>query len=334
MRAFELNPAAADGKLRQVDRPVPTPGPHDVVIRVRATSLNFRDLLVADNVYGVKATSLAPLSDGAGEVSAIGDSVTRFAIGDKVAAAFHPDWLAGPISAEAKKRGLGGSMDGMLAEYVMLPETAFVALPPGYTFEEGACLPCAAVTAWHALVCVAQLRPGETVLLQGTGGVSIFALQLAKAAGARVIHTSSSEEKMARLRDLGADHVINYRENPDWDKTVLELTGGRGVDIVVEVGGPGTLERSLSAIRVGGTIATIGFVGGGSQINPRPIIGKAVRLTGVLVGSVEMFTAMNRAIEQNRLRPVIDEVFPIERAEDAYARLRSGNHFGKIVITI
>jgi NADPH:quinone reductase-like Zn-dependent oxidoreductase len=334
MRAYEINPAAADGVLTLVERPTPEPRTGEALVRMRAASLNYRDLLVANNVYGSPATHLVPLSDGAGEVVAVGAGVTRLRVGDRVAPAFYPDWLTGPMTAENRRRGLGGSTDGVLTEYFTLEERALVPTPSHLSYEEAAALPCAALTAWNALVEVSHLQPGQTVLLQGTGGVSMFALQIAKANGAQVIHLSSSEEKLARLRELGADHVINYRDYPDWDKNVMSITDGCGVDVIIEVGGPGTLERSFGAIRVDGSIVTIGFVGGGAQINPRPVISKAIRLRGISVGSVDMFHAMNRAIALNGLKPVIDEVFPFEQASEAYAKLRAGRHFGKVVISI
>jgi NADPH:quinone reductase-like Zn-dependent oxidoreductase len=332
MKAYGLNLAVADGKLKIMDRPRPEPGPGEVVVRVRATSLNYRDLLVADNIYGLKVDALVPLSDGAGEAVAVGSGVC-VTLGDRVTPNFYPDWIAGPITAENKARGLGGSIDGMLSEYVCLRADSFVRIPEHLSFEEAATLPCAALTAWNALTEVSGLRAGQSVLLQGTGGVSIFALQFAKAMGARVIQISSSREKIERLRSMGADHIINYRDDPDWDKQVLGLTNG-GVDVVVEVGGPGTLERSFRAVRVDGSIVTIGFVGGGAEVNPRAIIGKAIRLCGVSVGSAAMFAEMNRAIALHAIRPVVDEVFSFENAAEAYAKLRAAKHFGKIVVKV
>jgi NADPH:quinone reductase-like Zn-dependent oxidoreductase len=333
MKTYVLNLAAADDKLRLVDRPRPEPGPGEAVVRVRATSLNYRDLLVADNIYGLKVDTLVPLSDGAGEVVAVGSGVS-LTPGDRVTANFYPDWIAGPITAENKARGLGGSIDGMLSEYMCLRADAFVRIPEHLSFEEAATLPCAALTAWNALTEVSGLTAGQSVLLQGTGGVSIFALQFAKAMGARVIQISSSREKIERLRSMGADHIINYRNDPDWDKQVLALTNGRGVDVVVEVGGPGTLERSFRAVRVDGSIVTIGFVGGGTEVNPRAIIGKAIRLRGISVGSAAMFSEMNRAIALHAIRPIVDHVFSFENAPEGYAKLRAAKHFGKIVVKV
>lgn len=334
MRAWQVNPAAADGRLVAVSLPVPRPGPDEVLLRIRAASLNYRDLLVADNVYGSKATERVPLSDGAGEVVEVGDRVSDLTVGARVATAFYPDWRSGPITAEARSHSPGATSDGVLAEHVVVPAHAAIPLPEHLSFEEGATLPCAGVTAWNALTEVTQTGPGQTVLLQGTGGVSIMALQLAKALGARVIHTSSAPEKLMRLRDLGADEVIDYRAAPDWDRDVMRLTEGRGADLVVEVGGPATLERSFRAVRVGGTIVSIGFVGGNSTIDPRAIIGRAIRLVGITVGSCAMFADMNRTIARHGLRPVIDSVLSFEEAPAAYERLRAARHFGKIVVRL
>ncbi len=336
MRAYEIREAVGvEGIVLNGERPTPEAGCGEIKIRVRAASLNYRDLMVAKGAYrsGTKP-SVIPLSDGAGEVVAVGPGASRFKVGDRVAGAFFPDWTAGGIAAERVARTLGGSSDGMLAEYVAVPETGAIAFPYHLSFEEAATLPCAALTAWNAVVETARIRAGETVLLLGAGGVSLFALQFAKLHGARVLLTSGSDAKLARARELGADETINYRETADWDRRVVDLTDGRGVDLVVEVGGPGTLERSIRSTRIGGTVAMIGVVSGPGQIDPRPLISRAVRLQGLFVGSLEMFAAMNAAIAASRLRPVIDAVFPFDRARDAYARLQSGNHFGKIVVAV
>lgn len=334
MKACQISPVAADGALHRVDLPRPVPGQGEVLVRVRAASLNYRDLLVAQNVYGATLERVIPLSDGAGEVAEVGPGVTGLKAGDRVAGAFYPDWVDGPITAGARVRSLGANMEGMLAEYVVLPAHAAIPIPDYLTWEEAATLPCAALTAWHALSVVANVRPGDTVLLQGTGGVSMFALQFARIMGARVIQTSGDAAKRARVAEMGADAVIDYKAEPDWDRPVMDLTGGRGADVVIEVGGPGTLERSFRAVRVGGTIVSIGFVGGGAEVNPRAVIGKSIRLQGLTVGSCAMFRDMNRALALHELRPVIDRVFPFEEAAAAYAHLRAGAHFGKIVIAI
>jgi NADPH:quinone reductase-like Zn-dependent oxidoreductase len=336
MKAYELRELSGpDGVVLNADRPSPQPGHGEVVIQVRAASLNYRDLLIASGKYGGRMKSNAiPLSDGAGEVAAVGEGVERVKVGDRVTGAFFPDWVAGEISGEATRVGLGGPVDGMLAEFVVLPERAVLPFPEHLSFEEAATLPCAALTAWNALNEVGRLRAGDTVLLQGAGGVSIFALQFARLQGATVILTSSSDEKLKRAAALGANHLINYKRTPEWDQEVKRLTGGRGVDLVVEVGGAGTLERSLRAVRVGGVVATIGLVAGTGAINPLPLIMRAIRLIGVYVGSHEMFAAMNRAISGARLRPVIDQVFPFDQATEAYRYQESGRHFGKVVIRV
>ena len=334
MRAYEIRDAAGvEGVVLNTERPTPDAGWGEIKVRVRAASLNYRDLMVAKGAYrGGSKPNVIPLSDGAGEVVGLGSDTSRFKVGDRVAGAFLPDWTAGAIAGERVARARGGSLDGMLAEYVVLPETGAVRFPERLSFEEAATLPCAGLTAWNAVVETARIRAGETVLLLGTGGVSLFALQFAKLHGARVLLTSSSDAKLARARELGADETINYRETPDWDKRVADLTDGRGVDLVVEVGGPATLERSIRSTRVGGTVAMIGVVSGSGQIDPRPLISRAVRLQGLFVGSRDMFAAMNAAIAASRLKPVIDSVFPFERAREAYARLQSGSHFGKVVV--
>jgi NADPH:quinone reductase-like Zn-dependent oxidoreductase len=336
MRAYEIKQAIGiEGLFLNPDRPKPEPGHGEIAIRVRATSLNYRDLMVVKGMYrGGAKPSAIPLSDGAGDVVAVGPGVSRFKVGDRVASTFFQGWPAGPITAEFTARALGAAIDGMLAEYVVLPEFGAIRYPAHLSFEQAATLPCAALTAWNAVVETGCVRAGESVLLLGTGGVSIFALQFAKLHGARVILTSSSDEKLARAQALGADDVINYRNTPDWDKAVGALTDGRGADLVVEVGGPGTLERSLRSVRVGGIVAMIGVVSGAGQIDPRPLIGRAIRLQGIFVGSSAMFAAMNAAVARATLAPVIDRVFPFEAAPEAYAHLASGAHFGKLVVSV
>ncbi|NYT43959.1 NAD(P)-dependent alcohol dehydrogenase [Alcaligenaceae bacterium] len=336
MKAYELH-AAEDGLSLTLNdkRAQPEPGHGEVLIRVHAVSLNFRDLLIADGSYGrgTKA-DVIPVSDGAGEVSAVGPGVTSLQVGDRVTGAFFPDWTAGDVTEAAVSSSLGGSVDGMLAQYVVLPERAALKFADHLSYEEAATLPCAALTAWQALVDIGRVNAGQTVLLQGTGGVSIFALQFAQAMGATVIQTSSSNDKLERVRQMGARHTINYRDTPEWSQEVRRLTGDRGVDLVIEVGGAGTLEQSLQAVRVGGTVATIGLVSGVGDINPLPLISRAIRLNGVYVGSHAMFAAMNKAISAHQIKPIIDRAFSFEQAADAYAWLRSGSHFGKVVITV
>jgi NADPH:quinone reductase-like Zn-dependent oxidoreductase len=336
MKAYEIKEAIGiEGIILNPDRPVPEAGHGEIKVRVRAGSLNYRDLLVAKGAYrGGLKPSVIPLSDGVGEVVDIGPAVLRFKVGDRVAGAFFQGWSAGAVTAEATARALGGAIDGMLAEYVILPELGAIRVPAHMTDEQAATLPCAGLTAWNAIVEMGRIKAGETVLLLGTGGVSLFALQFAKLHGARVILTSSSDAKLAQAKSVGADDLINYRDTPDWDKIVSVLTDGRGADLVVEVGGPGTLERSIRSTRVGGTIAMIGVVTGAGQVDPRPLISRAIRLQGIYVGSLEMFRAMNAAIAKAALTPIIDRVFPFEKAHDAYAHLAKGAHFGKVVITL
>ena len=333
MRAYRLQAAGIDG-LAEVELPMPKPGPRQVLVKVAACSLNFRDLAIALGTYRMPTKpDLVPLSDGAGEVIEIGPGVTRVKAGDRVAGCFFQRWFGGPPAADTHVSALGGGLDGMLAQYVVLEQDGVVALPAHLTFEEAATLPCAAVTAWHALAEHARIVAGETVLVQGTGGVSIFALQLARLMGARVIVTSSSDEKLARAKALGATHGVNYKATPEWDKAVVELTGS-GVDHVVEVGGPGTLARSLRAIRVGGKITLIGVLSGAAEINPMLIFSRRANVQGISVGSTQMFEAMNRAIAASGLKPIIDKVFAFGEAPAAYRHLQSAQHFGKVVIRV
>ncbi|APT56884.1 NAD(P)-dependent alcohol dehydrogenase [Roseomonas gilardii] len=335
MRAYHLPKAGAIEDLTLTTLERPHPGRRQVLVRIRATSLNYRDLMVATGRYGRAGVrpGLVPLSDGAGEVAEIGPDVTRVKPGDRVAGIFMQGWIAGPPDESYRATALGGSIDGVLAEYVLFEEEGLVHLPAHLSFEEGACLPCAGVTAWNALTALRPVGPEQTVLLLGTGGVSILALQFAHAAGARVIVTSSSDEKLARAKELGADAGVNYRTHPDWEKEVWTLTGKRGVDHVVEVGGAGTLPKSIAATRVGGAVHLIGVLTGG-QIDPLPIMQKAMDLRGVFVGSREMFEAMNRAVTFHRIQPVIDRVFPFEEAQAAYRHLESQAHLGKVVIRL
>lgn len=315
---------------------LPPLGPHEVHVRFHAGSLNYRDLMVALGLYNPKMQLPRILgSDAAGEVVAVGERVTRHKVGDRVASLFFQDWQDGEITQTTGKSALGGAMDGVFATERVLPETGVIAFPEALSFEEAATLPCAALTAWNGLVEKGKLHAGQTVLVLGTGGVSMFALQIAKAHGARVILTSSSDEKLARGKDLGADEAINYKTRPDWDAEVLKQTSGRGVDHVVEVGGPGTLERSLNAVCPGGHVYLIGVLSEpGKGVNVMPVLVKSVHLDGVYVGSQAMFACMNAAIEVNRLKPVIDRVFPLADARAAFEHLRSGNHFGKVVLSL
>jgi NADPH:quinone reductase-like Zn-dependent oxidoreductase len=277
-----------------------------------------------------------PLSDAAGEVVAVGPDVTGLRVGDRVVSVFFPDWNDGPAHAANTARALGGALEGVLAEEVVLPQSAWIPMPSHLDPVEAATLGCAGVTAWHALFGTEPARPGDSVLLLGTGGVSIWALQLARAAGLQVLVTSSSDDKLARARALGAHATIHYRQTPEWDQEVLRLTDGRGVDRVLEIGGPQTLGRSLAATRVGGTLAVIGRLTGTGPVGfePAALFGGLKRMVGVLVGSRAMATELGRFAEQQRIHPVIDRVFAFDQAREAYAHLESGAHFGKVVIQL
>ena len=335
MKLYEITELNGIGSLTLTERPTPKPGPGEVLVRVRAASLNYRDLAIIKRALPVtRKLPLVPLSDGAGEVVESGPGVRTLNKGDRVAAIFTQGWLAGPPIAGMYATSLGGGIDGMLAEYVVLREQGFVRIPDYMTYEEAATLPCAAVTSWNALVSQGHLKPGDSVLVMGTGGVSIFALQFAKMYGARVIATSSSDAKLTRLKEMGASDLINYKTTPNWDARVLEVTGGLGVDHVVEIGGAGTLPRSINALKVGGIVSLIGILTGAGQIDPMPLLFKNARIQGILVGSREMFDEMNRAMAVNALHPVIDRVFPFNEAREAYRHLESGAHFGKVCIAI
>jgi len=337
MRAYELvaGSSSIDG-LRRCDRPDPKPLPTQIVVRMQAAALNYRDLMIARGHYGGPlAASVIPLSDGAGEVINVGSAVTRFRVGERVAGTFFRNWIDGAPPQERLVALGAPPADGVLAEYAVFAEQDAVAIPAHLSAQAAATLPCAAVTAWRALFDRGRLAPGETVLLIGTGGVSIFALQFAHLAGARVLIISSSDEKLARARTLGADGCINYRTNPDWEHEVLKLTHGRGVDHVLEVGGAGTLSRSIAALAVGGKIALIGVLTGvGFAGSPYGLLGKQATVHGVFVGSRGHFERMNAAIHANRLDPIVDRTFGFDEAAAAYRHLESGKHFGKVVLSI
>ena len=334
MKAYEIRSPDGIDALHMAERREPRPGPGQVLVRLRASSVNRRDLL---NILDPQARGIAypriPNSDGAGEVVETGAGVTRFRAGDRVVGAFFQCWMSGGITVEAMASALGGPIDGLLAECAVLGEDGLVAIPDHLSFDEAATLPCAALTAWHILVEMGRLRAGQTVLTLGTGGVSIFALQFARLHGARIIVTSSSDEKLARAVALGAWRTINYRTNPDWENEVADMTDGRGVDLVVEVGGPGTLEKSIQATRVGGTIGLVGVLTGG-RIDPTAVMRKSIRLQGIYVGNRTMFESMNRAIAAHHLCPVIDARFAFDDARSAFHHMQGAGHFGKIVITI
>ncbi len=335
MRVVEIRGDFGLDHLVLAERPEPRPGPGQAVVRVRAASLNYRDLLMADGRYNRKQKlPLVPCSDGAGEVLAVGEGVSRVRPGDRVCGIFAQGWIAGEPSRDLVRTTLGGPLDGMLAEQVTLAAEGLVKVPDHLTYREAATLPCAAVTAWAALV-EGGLKAGQTVLLQGTGGVSIFALQLAVLAGARVIITSSSDEKLARAMKMGAAAGINYRQVPEWGARVKELTGGDGVDWLLEVGGAATLQQSLQAVRIGGCIYLIGVLSGNSaEISIPAIQMRRVRIEGVLVGSRAHFEALNRAVALHRLRPVVDRAFPLEEARAAFEHMAAASHFGKICIDL
>lgn len=332
MKAIEMT-APSLAALRATELPDPVAGPGEVLVRLRAAALNYLDVAVATGGFPVPAFPMIPVADGAGEVAALGDGVDGLALGDRVVPHFMPRWQGGTITPRnvAAMRGL--TLPGSLAEYVAVPATSLVTLPAHLDFAQGATLPVAATTAWNALRC-APARPGSVVLLLGTGGVSIFALQFAKAAGATVVIASSSAEKLERARLLGADHLINYRDTPAWDEEVLKLTSGHGADLIVETVGAATIARSLRAAATGGTVFTVGFVGGTSApVDLLPIIVKALRVVGNNTGSVADLAEAARAIAAHRIVPVIDHVFGIGDAREAYAQLAAGGqHFGKLAI--
>jgi NADPH:quinone reductase-like Zn-dependent oxidoreductase len=340
MRAVEIRDGFGLDHLALVERPEPRPGYGQALVRVRAASLNYRDLLMAVGRYNPKQKlPLIPCSDGAGEVTAVGEGVSRVRPGDRVCAIFAQGWIAGEPARDMVRTTLGGPLDGMLAEQVVLREEGLVRTPEHLSDVEAATLPCAAVTAWSSLVegggLGSGLKPGETVLLLGTGGVSIFALQLAVLAGARVIITSSSDDRLERARQLGAAAGVNYRQVPEWGARVKELTGGEGVDYVLEVGGAATLPQSLQAVRPGGRILLIGVLSGNTtEVSIPAIQMRRVRVEGVLVGSRASFEALNRAVSLHRLRPVVDRTFPLAEARAAFEHMAAGSHFGKICIEL
>ncbi len=333
MRAYEIVAETGVDALALNQRPSPQPAAGQILVRVRAASINYRDLSIVENPAArAIAYPRIPNSDGAGEVIAVGDGVTRFAPGDRVAGCFFQDWSDGRISAAAMASAMGGAIDGMLAEEVVLNERGAVAVPEHLSFAEAATLPCAGLTAWNCLVEQGGLTAGKTALFLGTGGVSIFGLQIAKMLGARAIITSSSDEKLQRAARLGADELINYRETPDWQARVLELTDGVGVDVTIETGGGGTLSKTIECTRIGGTISLIGVLTGGN-INPTSVMAKSIRLQGVYVGSRRMFEDMNRAFSMNRIHPVIDQQFEFDDARAAFHAMRAAGHFGKLVVS-
>lgn len=337
MRAYQILPGAGIDGLQRVDFPDRALGTGEVRMRVHAVSLNYRDLMVASGNYLVNVDDpIVPCSDGAGEVLAVGPGVTRVQVGDRVAGSFFPHWHDGPTGPDKIRHALGGDIDGMLAEEVILSEDALAKIPPGMSFVDAATMPCAGVTAWNAIFESSNaIRPGDTVLLLGTGGVSVLGLQLARAAGLQAIITSSSDDKLQRARDLGAAHTINYRTQPEWQEEVLRATGGAGAQVVLEVGGQGTVNRSIASAAMGGSIAIIGGVSGfGGEVNPASLLTGAKRLVGIFVGSRTMLEKVMRFAASTGVQPVVDRVFGFEQAQEAYRYMASGAHFGKVVIDV
>ena len=338
MRRYVVKAGAADlGALVMEEAAKPSPGPGELLIRVRACSLNYRDQLVVQGRYfgGTLQADTVPLSDGAGEVEAVGAGVTRFAVGDRVAGTFFQNWADGPANAEAGAALGAPPADGMLRDYAVLPERGVVRIADTLSFEEAATLPCAGVTAWNALFeGPRRLRPGDCVLVLGTGGVSLIALQLAKAAGARVIATSSSDAKLERVREIGADATINYRDVADWGAAAAKLAGPGGISHVVEVGGPGTLAQSMQAVGYAGEVSLIGVLTQQGDTSPRALMPKGAWVRGIFVGSAGMANRLNAAVDAAGIKPVIDRVFPFEQAADAYRYQSSPDLLGKVVITV
>lgn len=334
MKAVELRNGFGLEALAVVDRPDPTPGPQEILVRMRAASLNYRDLQVVRGDYGELALPLIPVSDGAGDVVAVGSDVMRFRVGDSVSPIMVPDWLAGSPTSENARRRLGSTLDGVLAEYMCVPEWAAVKTPRHMTHAEAATLPVAGVTAWEALFVRGQLQPGEMIVVQGTGGVSTFALQLARVAGARVIITSSNDEKIARASALGASYGVNYRKRPEWHEEVLRLTDGRGADHVIEVVGGSNLSRSIAASKIGGAVSLIGYLDGFHADLDLPLaLRRIVTLHGISVGSRASYEALVAGCEASGLRPIVDRVFAFSELPAALEYLALGRHFGKVVIS-
>ena len=334
MKVASLKKPGGLQNIQIEDRPKPEPGPGEVLMRVRASSLNFHDLAVANGMIPA-ADGRILMSDGAGDVEAVGPGVTRFKAGDKVISTFFPGWRDGPPELDKMLAVPGDRIDGFAAEYVAVPAEGLTRMPEGWSYTEAATLPCAALTAWRGLMVENSIKPGDWVLTQGTGGVSIFALQFAKAAGANVISTSSSQAKLDKLKSLGADHLINYKETPNWGAKAKELTGGRGVDEVIEIGGPGTMGQSIAACRIGGHISLIGVLTGVSgEVPTAALFGANVTVSGITVGSRQSQEDMIAAIEANGIKPVISDSFPLDKLADAFAHQIAQKHFGKIVVEI
>jgi NADPH:quinone reductase-like Zn-dependent oxidoreductase len=337
MKAYRISSGGSIAALQRTEeKAVANLAPHDVRVTIHAVALNYRDLMVSEGSYlSAGKEPVIPGSDGAGEVVEVGARVTRFRVGDRVTPIFFPDWVDGDPTPANSARTLGADSDGVLVEQIVASEESLVRIPDHLDYIEAATLPCAAVTAWNALFVQGALQPGQTVLLQGTGGVSIHALQLAQAAGANTIITSSSDTKLERARKLGADAAINYRNTPQWHEEALRLTGGRGVDLVLEIGGRETLKRSLLSTRMGGTVCVIGGLSGwSSELEYFTLISGARRITGIFVGSRKMLEDLYQFIGHARIRPAVDRAFGFDQAREAYEYLKSGNHFGKVVVRV
>jgi NADPH:quinone reductase-like Zn-dependent oxidoreductase len=336
MRALKVEAPWGLDAIEVVELPDPVPGPGEVLVRMRAVSLNYRDLLMVGGIYGRgsgQAGAIIPFSDGCGMVEAIGPGVSRVKPGDRVSTLFFQNWISGPPTQEKLSSALGFPIPGAGRELAVFSQEGVSKVPEFLSDQQVSTLPCAALTAWRALFEDSRLQPGDTVVLQGTGGVSIFGLQFAHSAGYRTIITSSSDEKLERARAMGADHRINYRQTPEWGRAVRDATDGRGADFILEVGGGGTIEQSMRAVRVAGHIAVVGVVAGpGAGFNPASLIGNSAKLQGVSVGSRDMFEAMCEAIALKNIRPVVDKVFPWTEAKAAFTAMQGGEHFGKIVL--
>lgn len=336
MKAYHIHPGKHFDGIVPIARELPAPGPHEVRVRLRAVALNYRDLMMIRGEYnGGSTEAVIPASDGAGEVVEVGAEVTRFQAGDRVATTFFRAWIDGRQTPENSRHSFGGLIDGTLAQEIVVSQDALFKVPDHLDYTEAATLTCAGATAWNSLFVEGRLRPGDSVLLLGTGGVSIWGLQLAKAAGLRTIITSSSDAKLQRAHQLGADVTINYTTTPEWHEHVLRATGGNGVELVIEVGGAGTFRKSLLSTRMGGTVAVVGGVSGwGSEVDPSQMIRGARHVAGIYVGSRAMLEDLARFVALHRIRPVVDRVFPFSQARAAYEYLASGSHFGKVVIAV
>ncbi len=336
MRALSVTEPWGLDAIEVVEAPDPAPGPGEVLVRMRAVSLNYRDMLMVNGMYPrgpATGGPITPFSDGCGVVEAVGPGVTRVAVGDRVATMFFQNWISGPPTLEKLSSSLGSPIPGAGRELAVFGQEGLSKVLGFLSDQQVATLACAALTAWRALFEDADLRPGDTVVLQGTGGVSIFGLQFAHAAGHRTVITSSSDDKLARAKAMGADHLANYRQDPEWAKVVRAATGGIGADLIIEVGGGGTIEQSMRAIRIGGHVAIVGVVAGlGGGFNTAALIGNSARLQGLSVGSRDMFEAMCRFIDLHRIQPVVDKLFPWTEVKAAFSAMQGGEHFGKIVL--